>query len=191
MSNEKSSEHYNDKRLGFFIYLIVESVMFATLFATYFVFTSEQSTPSPTDVFEAKSVIISSFVLVLSSATLLISEKGLSNKSPRLIVLGLVITFLLGLGFVGIEIREFFTYINEGYTLTTNVFLSSFYVLVGLHAAHVLFGTIWMILLFYQLMANIPFSLYVEKQRIFHYYWHFVDLIWVCIVIFVYKPYLF
>ena len=99
---------------------------------------------------------------------------------------------MFGLIFLGIEINEFRVFVNNGYTLSTSSFLSSYYVLVGLHAAHVLFGCAWMIILFIQLSGiKIPFSLFTEKFKIFSYYWHFVDLIWVFIIVIVYLRYLF
>ncbi|WP_188454653.1 cytochrome c oxidase subunit 3 [Virgibacillus oceani] len=182
---------FADKRAGFLLYLFVESIMFATLFATYLIFTPAPSGPKPTDIFEAKSVILSSVFLLSSSGTLILAEKGLKSHQSLKILIGLGTTFLLGLVFLGLEIHEFYKYVQEGNGLTVNVFMSAFYVLVGLHAAHVTFGCCWMILLSVQYkMMNLPYQLYTEKQRIFQYYWHFVDVIWVFIIILVYLPYL-
>src|SRR5699024_5498387 len=73
--------------------------------------------------------------------------------------------------------------------LSASVFLGAFYVLVGLHAAHVTFGAVWMILLFIHYKSSMPKSLFFEKFKIFSYYWHSVDFIWVFIIIIVYLPY--
>lgn len=121
----------------------------------------------------------------------MIAEKGLDKRQGMKTVTGLVITLLFGLTFLGLEIHEFYKYTMEGNGLTVNVFMSSFYVLVGLHAAHVIFGACWMVLLLIQYKRmNMPYGLYIEKQRIFQYYWHFVDIIWVFIINIVYLPYL-
>ncbi|WP_430790095.1 cytochrome c oxidase subunit 3 [Virgibacillus flavescens] len=182
---------FKDKRLGFFIYLFVESVMFGTLFATYLIFTPPPDYPKPEALFEVKSVVLSSIFLLSSSGTLLFAEKGLSRRNGIQIVTGLVVTLLFGMTFLGLEIHEFYKYTMEGNGLTANVFMSSFYVLVGLHAAHVTFGIGWMIFLLIQYRKmNMPYALYMEKQKIFQYYWHFVDVIWVFIIILVYLPYL-
>ncbi|ASN04010.1 cytochrome c oxidase subunit 3 [Virgibacillus necropolis] len=182
---------FKDKRLGFFIYLFVESVMFGTLFATYLIFTPPPTYPMPHELFEVKTVVLSSVFLLSSSGTLLIAEMGLDERQGLKIVPGLVITLLFGLTFLGLEIHEFYKYVMEGNGLTANVFMSSFYVLVGLHAAHVTFGACWMILLLTQYKRmNMPYTLYIEKQKIFQYYWHFVDVIWIFIIIIVYLPYL-
>ena len=189
--NNYEAALFRDKQIGFFIYLGVEAIMFATLFATYLIFTPASKGPHPSEVFEAKSVILSSIFLLSSSGTLLIAEKGLKERQTKKLFIGLGITFLFALIFLGLEIREFYTFVSEGYGITVNVFLSSFYVLVGLHAAHVAFGIGWMIVLFIQWNMNIPHALYTEKQKIFSYYWHFVDAIWVLIILLVYLPYLF
>ncbi|MFQ3545180.1 cytochrome c oxidase subunit 3 [Halobacillus rhizosphaerae] len=178
-----------DKRLGFFLYLAVEGVMFSTLFATYVVFTPSSVGATPTEVFELKEVILTSACLLPSSATLLISESGLKDGKRAKIWMGLILTFVLGAAFLGLEIHEFYKYAHEGYTISMNDFLASFYVLVGLHASHVAFGLFWMILIGIQFKQKIPQSLFIEKHKIFNYYWHFVDVIWVFIVLIVYSPY--
>lgn len=189
--NNYEAELFKDKKLGFFIFLVVEAVMFATLFATYFIFTPASRGPHPSELFEAKTVILTSFFLLSSSGTLYFSERALENRKSMSMLIGLGITLLFALVFLGLEINEFYEYVSQGYGLSASVFLGSFYVLVGLHAAHVTFGAVWMILLFIQYKSSIPRSLYDEKFKIFSYYWHFVDLIWVFIIIIVYLPYLF
>ncbi|WP_077623507.1 cytochrome c oxidase subunit 3 [Sediminibacillus massiliensis] len=188
--NKNSGILFEDKRQGFFLYLIVEAVMFAVLFATYFVFTPSPDGPDPSEVFELRTVIVSSVFLLSSSGTLLIAEKGLKSANFKQIWLGLGLTFLLGLLFLCMEIYEFYTFVHEGYGLTANNFMSAFYILVGLHASHVCFGLLWMAALFFHSARKIPYALFEEKQKIFHYYWHFVDLIWIFIVLLVYMPYL-
>lgn len=182
---------FKDKQIGFFIYLGIESVMFLTLFATYMIFTPSSEGPHPADVFEAKSVILSSIFLLSSSGTLYLAEKGLDGRRWKQILPWLSITLLFGFVFLGLEIQEFYTYSQQGYVLSTSSFVSSFYVLVGLHAAHVAFGCGWMIILFIQLKRRIPYSLYREKFKMFSYYWHFVDIIWVFIIAIVYLRFLF
>ncbi|RWZ58916.1 cytochrome aa3 quinol oxidase subunit III [Halobacillus fulvus] len=180
-----------DKRFGFFLYLVVEAIMFATLFATYIIFTPAERGAHPSEVFEWKTVALTSIFLLSSSGTLLMAEKGLKNWSRKWIWVGLVTTFLLGAIFMGLEIHEFYKYAHEGYTLSMNNFLGAFYVLVGLHASHVAFGLGWMINLMIQFTKDMPRALFIEKHKIFNYYWHFVDVVWVLIVTIVYLPYLF
>lgn len=176
--------------MGFFIYLGVEAVMFLTLFATYIIFTPSVRDPYPSEVFEMKSLLLSSFFLLSSSVTLILAERGFIRENTIKLRLWLGITLVFGLVFLGLEIHEFYSYVQNGYRISTNTFLSAFYVLVGLHAAHVLFGVGWMTILFIQLKKKIPNALYQETLKIFSYYWHFVDAIWIFIIIVVYLPYL-
>lgn len=183
---------FRDKQIGFFIYLGVESIMFLTLFATYLIFTPSSEGPHPSEIFSATTVILSSVFLLSSSGTLILAEKGLSNKNLNKIIPWLAATLLFALIFLGFEITEFRGLVMDGYGVSASSFLSSYYVLVGLHAAHVLFGCGWMIVLFIQLSGiKIPFSLFIEKFSIFSYYWHFVDAVWVFIILIVYLRYLF
>jgi len=188
--NTFKTERFRDKQLGFAMYLIGEAIMFATLFATYLIYTPTAINPIPEEVFEARTVIIASVFLLTSSATIHYGEKAVEKGNHKGIWTGLVTTFLLSVGFIGMEAHEFQTYYKEGFTLTQNLFLSSFYILVGLHASHVLFGMGWMLVLAYQ-KNRIPFINYAQKQNIFSYYWHFVDVIWIFIIALVYGPYLF
>ncbi|MBH0230531.1 heme-copper oxidase subunit III [Halobacillus yeomjeoni] len=182
---------FQDKKMGFFLYLIVEAIMFAVLFATYIIFTPASQGPDPSQVYKWKTVVLTSVFLLSSSGTLLIAEKGLEKGNRTKIAAGLIATFVLGAIFMVLEIHEFYKYVHEGYSITVNNFLSSFYVLVGLHASHVAFGLGWMILLMVQFKQKIPQRLFIEKHKIFNYYWHFVDAIWVLIILIVYVPYLF
>lgn len=181
---------FKDKQMGFFIYLGVEAIMFATLFATYFIFTPAVKGPHPSDIFEWKSLLLSSFFLLSSSGTLILAEKGFTQGDKRKFLIGLGLTFIFALVFLGLEFSEFYRYVQEGYGISANTFLSAFYVLVGLHAAHVLFGACWMIVLFILYKKKTSTALYTEKLKIFSYYWHFVDVIWIFIIVLVYVPYL-
>lgn len=189
--NQVETELFRDKRLGFFIFLSVEAVMFLTLFATYLIFTPSSEGPHPSEVFETTSIIISSVFLLSSSGTLMLSERGLVDRELKKLLPWLGITLLFALVFLGLEINEFYNYVQEGYTLSTNSFLSSYYVLVGLHAAHVAFGSGWMIVLSIQLRRHFAHSLYIEKYKIFTYYWHFVDIVWIGILLIVYARFIF
>jgi heme/copper-type cytochrome/quinol oxidase subunit 3 len=188
--NRAEQALFNDKKMGFFIYLGVEAIMFAVLFATYLIFTPASNGPQPSEIFEAKTVILSSFFLLSSSGTLWLGERALKSEKQNIFLTGLGITMLFAIIFLGFEVYEFASFVREGHGMGVNVFMSSYYVLVGLHAAHVAFGIGWMAVLFVQYFRQIPRTLFTEKLSIFSYYWHFVDIVWVFIIGIVYLPYL-
>jgi cytochrome c oxidase subunit 3/cytochrome aa3-600 menaquinol oxidase subunit 3 len=189
--NAYEADLFRDKQIGFFIYLGVEAIMFLTLFATYLIFTPATEGPHPKEIFDVKTVVLSSIFLLSSSGTLIVAEKGLRGENWRKVLPWLGVTLLFGLIFLGFEINEFRGFVADGYGITASSFLSAYYVLVGLHAAHVLFGCGWMIVLFIHAFGKrIPMALYEEKFKIFSYYWHFVDGVWVFIILIVYARYL-
>lgn len=155
------------------------------------IFTPSTEGPQPSEVFDTLSVVLASIFLLSSSGTLIVAEKGLAKQNFNKIVIWLGVTLALALVFLGLEINEFYSYVQAGNGLTTSSFLSSLYVLVGLHAAHVAFGCGWMIILGIHLKNKIPYGLYIEKFKIFSYYWHFVDIVWVFILLVVYVRFLF
>lgn len=180
-----------DKKIGFGTYLGVEAIMFATLFTNYFIFTPSPHGPQPGEIFEVKSLVISSIFLLASSFTLIGGERFMKKGRQAGFLAGLGVTFLFAAIFLGLEINEFYKYVSEGNGMSANNFMASYFVLVGLHAAHVAFGLGWMLTLFINWLRNIPKNIYNEKLKIFSYYWHFVDVIWVFIILIVYLPYIF
>lgn len=93
---------------------------------------------------------------------------------------------LLGAGFITFEIREFIHYVHEGATMQTSAFLSSFFVLVGTHGAHVSLGIGWMILIIIQILQRGLTPRTARKVFIVSLYWHFLDVVWIFIFTLVY-----
>lgn len=130
--------------------------------------------------------MIETFVLLTSSFTigLFINSMRQGLKKPAMVFF--FITLLLGAVFLGVEIMEFVTYVNEGATLQTSAFLSSLFVLLGTHGSHVTLGLLWGIGLMIQIGRE-GFTLdTANKSFIFSLYWHFLDVVWIFIFSFVY-----
>lgn len=184
---EYRSEENSNRIFGFWLFLGAEIVLFSTLFAVYLTLWNRTGNgPTGQEIFELGPVLIETFVLLTSSFTigLAINSMRLGLKKPTLIFFG--ITLLLGLGFLGVEIMEFVTYVHEGATLQTSAFLSSLFVLLGTHGAHVTMGLLWGIGLMIQIGRE-GFTLETaNKSFIFSLYWHFLDVVWIFIFSFVY-----
>ncbi|MNO39614.1 Quinol oxidase subunit 3 [compost metagenome] len=184
---EYRSEENNNRIFGFWIFLGAEIVLFATLFAVYFtLWTRTGNGPSADEIFEIGPVLIETFLLLTSSFTigLAINAMRLGLKKPMMVFF--IITLILGLGFLGVEIMEFVTYVHEGATLQTSAFLSSLFVLLGTHGAHVTLGLLWGGGLLIQIKRE-GFTLdTANKSFIFSLYWHFLDVVWIFIFSFVY-----
>ena len=101
-------------------------------------------------------------------------------------MLWFVITFLLGLAFLGIEVFEFYELIHAGHTMQENAFLSSFFILLGSHGLHILSGLIWMAaILIYVSKRGLNRS-NVRKLALLSLFWHFLDIVWIFIFSVVY-----
>ncbi|WP_158736026.1 cytochrome c oxidase subunit 3 [Alteribacillus sp. YIM 98480] len=192
MAEQKSASQIKswtepDDRLGMWLFIAAESVVFLCLIATFLV--SSKSTlngPDAAELLELPPILIPSFLLLSSSWTFHLAEKRMEHRNISNTMLWLSITLSFALVFLGFEIYEFFEYAKEGYTLSESPFLASFYVLVGTHGAHVLFGSVWMGLLLWHLYTKRTIWTNWKRIRAFGLYWHFVDVVWVFIFTLVY-----
>ncbi|RXS84559.1 cytochrome aa3 quinol oxidase subunit III [Geobacillus sp. PK12] len=173
--------------LGFWIFLGAEVALFATLFATYLVlFQRTGSGPTAAELFEVQDVLIETLLLLTSSFTCGLAIFEMRRGRISGLIAWLLVTLLLGAGFITFEIREFIHYVHEGATMQTSAFLSSFFVLVGTHGAHVSLGIGWMILIIIQLLQRGFTPKTARKVFIVSLYWHFLDVVWIFIFTLVY-----
>ena len=111
---------------------------------------------------------------------------NMKANNPGRMKLWLIVTLLLGAGFLGAEIYEFIHYYHIGHTFTSSAFGSAFYTLVGFHGAHVTFGLLWITTLLIR-NWNRPIDVYnAPKFYVSSLYWHFIDVVWVFIFSIVY-----
>ncbi|KOO37347.1 cytochrome aa3 quinol oxidase subunit III [Priestia koreensis] len=173
--------------LGFWIFLGAEIALFSTLFATYLVLNGRTgNSPTPQDLFELKDVMIETLLLLTSSFTCGLAVHEMRGGRVKSLITWLIITLLLGAGFLFMEISEFIHYVGEGATLQSSGFWSGFFVLVGTHGAHVTLGIFWMIFIIIQLTQRGLTSATARKVFIVGLYWHFLDVVWIFIFTLVY-----
>ncbi|AKG04941.1 MULTISPECIES: cytochrome aa3 quinol oxidase subunit III [Salimicrobium] len=173
--------------IGFWVFIGAEIALFATLFATYFIMEGRIADgPSGGQLFVISTLMIQTFVLLTSSFTI-----GLGVNAMRLGRKGATLTFLaitlvLGAGFVGVEIYEFYEYVHEGLSLQTSAFSAGLFTLLGTHGAHVSFGLFWGAGIIVQIVKHGFTPRTANKTFIFSLYWHFLDVVWIFIFSFVY-----
>lgn len=172
---------------GFWIYLMTDCILFACLFATYAVLHSGTAGgPTSKEIFDLPYALVETFLLLTSSfaSGIAMMKVGPSHKYR---VLGwFFVTFLLGAGFVGMEIHEFAGLVKEGNSWERSGFLTAFFTLVGTHGFHVSIGLLWMLIYMVQvwhfgLTQNVLRRLICLKL-----FWHFLDVVWIFILTFVY-----
>ena len=173
--------------LGFWIYLMSDALIFATLFATFGVLsTAYAGGPAPRDIFDLRLVALNTAMLLVSSITYGFAMLAMERDRVRQTQVWLAITAVFGMAFVGIELYEFSHLIAEGATPQRSAFLSAFFTLVGTHGLHVTFGIIWIAVMLVQ-TAQTGLTL-DNKRRLMclSMFWHFLDVIWIGVFTFVY-----
>ena len=184
-----SGEHHpeNGTLLGFWLYLMSDCLVFASLFACYGVLgRSYAAGPSGAELFDLKLVAINTTLLLLSSITYGFAVIEMQRKRQAPTLVWLAITGLLGAGFVAVELSEFAHLIHEGAGPQRSAFLSSFFALVGTHGLHVSFGIVWLVVLMVQVSR---FGLIAANRRrlmCLSMFWHFLDVVWIGVFTFVY-----
>jgi len=174
--------------LGFWLFLATDLILFGCLFATYFVIrTHVDGGVNDKELFDNVTGFTAETVILLTSSfTSSLAIFAMRNNNKKRLVGWLIVTVLLGLSFVGLELREFIEYVNEGYTMSRSAFLSGFFTLVGTHGAHVSLGIVWMISTITQIVRYGIDAHTARKTFIVSLYWHFLDIVWVFIFSVVY-----
>ena len=172
---------------GFWLYLMTDCLLFASLFATYAVlFMNTAGGVSGKDIFELDFVLVETALLLVSSITYGFAMICAHKKNKKGTLAWLSLTFLLGLGFISMEIYEFHHLIVHGNGPQASAFLSAFFTLVGTHGLHVTAGLIWMAILMVELIVSGFGSRTVTRLSCLSLFWHFLDVVWICVFTVVY-----
>ena len=179
--------HESATPIGFWIYLMSDCIIFATLFATYAVLGYNYAGgPAPHDLFEPGFVAIETALLLFSSITFGVAMLKAEGGNLNATTLWLVITGIFCLGFIGMEIYEFRHLIHIGAGPERSGFLSAFFLLVGTHGLHVTGGLIWLVTLIVQLRLRGLIPANMQRLSTLSMFWHFLDLVWIGVFSFVY-----
>jgi len=182
-------EHHPEQGtlLGFWIYLMSDCLIFASLFATYAVLGRNYAGgPTGAELFDLTLIAINTGFLLLSSITFGFAMISAQAKKLGATLLWMGVTGLLGVAFLSLEIYEFYHLIHQGAGPQRSGFLTAFFALVGTHGLHVLFGAIWLVVLMVQLAK---FGINTENFRrlqCLSLFWHFLDVVWIGVFTFVY-----
>jgi cytochrome o ubiquinol oxidase subunit 3 len=173
---------------GFWVFLMSDAVIFALLFAVYgTMLTSTAGAPAPASQFKIGSAFLETLALLTSSFTFgMVSLCLKVNAKPRWVAFWLAVTFVFGSCFLGLEIHDFVGMFAAGATPQRSGALSSFFVLVGTHGFHVSIGLAWILLMATQMAVHgIDERVKINLIRL-GLFWHFLDVVWVCIFSVVY-----
>jgi cytochrome o ubiquinol oxidase subunit 3 len=181
-------EEANDRVMfGFWIYLMTDLLMFAVLFAVYAVLHKNTlGGPTGADLFSPSLALTETLILLTSSFTVGIGMIAARRSQKYLTLFWFGVTFLLGLAFLILELKEFAEFIHEGHTMRSNAFLSSFFVLVGTHGIHITSALIWATITLIFVMKRGLDKHMIRKLSMLSLFWHFLDIVWIFIFTVVY-----
>ncbi len=175
-------------KVAMWLFLGSECLLFGALISVYMFAKSRLPAGEigPNDVFDIPFTSVSSFVLLMSSLTMVLALSALNRGEERNFRVWIVATALLGGTFIAGQVYEFTVFVDLGLGYTTNIFGSAFFTLTGFHGAHV---TIGIVMLMSALVANLRGRLSprnAETVEIIGLYWHFVDIVWILIFTIIY-----
>src|SRR5438067_10048616 len=178
----------DSRKLGMWGFLASECLFFGALISSHLLYRARapQGVKVPHDVYDIPYTSVSSFVLLMSSLTMVLALAAIQRDQERKARVWLVATAMLGMTFISGQVYEFTTFVHEGLSLSANPASSAFFLLTGFHGTHVTLGIVMLLsLVGLSLAGKIGQrnSLYVELIGL---YWHFVDIVWVVIFTVVY-----
>jgi cytochrome c oxidase subunit 3/cytochrome o ubiquinol oxidase subunit 3 len=177
----------SNEKLAMWVFLGSECLLFGGLISTYMLYKETAHTgPRPHDLYDIPFTSVSSFVLLMSSMTMVLALSAIQRGDHRRLRVWLVATAVLGATFISGQVYEFTSFVKEGMGYTTNTAASAFYTLTGFHGVHVSLGIVMLMSLFVMsLRGRLPESK-AEIVEIVGLYWHFVDVVWILIFTVVY-----
>jgi heme/copper-type cytochrome/quinol oxidase subunit 3 len=182
-----TSTGIDNRKLFMWLFLASDCFFFGSFIATYMLYRNRSlEGPYPKEIFDIPFTSVTSFILLMSSLTMVLALSALQRGQLRQSRVWLLTTALLGMTFLGCQVFEFTEFYHKGLGYSTNLFASSFYTLTGFHGAHVGVGVLILLSLYYMISRGrlqAKDSLVVELAGL---YWHFVDVVWIAIFTLVY-----
>lgn len=188
--DEHESTGIENRKLGMWVFLSSEFLFFGALITNYLLFSGREFAqgPVPAEIYDIPFTSVSSFVLLMSSLTMVLAHNALTRNDQGATRTWLLATAMLGSVFLAGQVFEFTEFIAlENMTLTTNPAASAFFVLTGFHGTHVALGVIMLLSLFglSRRLGGLSDRQHLNLELV-GLYWHFVDIIWIVIFTVVY-----
>jgi cytochrome c oxidase subunit 3/cytochrome o ubiquinol oxidase subunit 3 len=179
----------SNEKLAMWVFLGSDCLLFGGLISTYLLYKNTAAPgkgPVPHEVYDIPFTSVSSFVLLMSSLTMVLALSAIQRGDHRRLRVWLATTALLGAIFISGQVYEFTSFLREGMGYTQNTAASAFYSLTGFHGVHVSIGIVMLMsLLVMSLRGRLPAGRH-ETVEIIGLYWHFVDIVWIVIFTVVY-----
>jgi cytochrome o ubiquinol oxidase subunit III len=177
----------NKTIFGFWVYLMTDCVLFASLFATFAVLHNNTfGGPGAGTLFSLPYALTETLILLTSSFTCGLAILSAHHRQQQRVIFWLGVTFALGLAFLGMELSEFRHLAQDGNSWRRSGFLSAFFTLVGTHGLHITSGLIWMAVIIRRVLKQGLNTISLKRLTMLSLFWHFLDIIWIFIFTIVY-----
>jgi cytochrome c oxidase subunit 3 len=173
-------------KVGLLALILTESAFFSIFVVAYIFYIGKSlSGPFPKDVLSPP--IVNTICLLSSSVTIVLAVRALRAGSIRTFGIWWLVTFALGVEFLAGTALEWHRLIySESLTINTNLFGTTYYSLVGLHALHVIIGLLLILIVMIFTALGDMDRRHIERTDVLSWYWHFVDAVWVVVFLTVY-----
>ena len=184
----EGGEHdvHKTRKTAMWVFLGSECFFFGAMISTFLLYRNSTMDGPGSEIFNIPFTSASSFVLLMSSLTMVLADNSFQKNDQRQGRVWLIGTALLGITFLAGQIFEFTEFVREGLTLPSSPFGSAFFMLTGFHGAHVAVGVILLSAMF---ILSLSGRLYDDRGlnvELIGLYWHFVDIVWIVIFTVVY-----
>lgn len=182
------ADNHSKTLLGFWIYMLSDVMMFASIFATYLVLrNSTCGGPTAATLFHLPYTFVQTLLFLCASFTVGLGGAFAHRKNVRGVFAAFSITFLFGLSFLAMQFLEFHDLIKGGNGWEANAFLSAFFTLGGTLAFHVIFGLLWIIVLL-SLVARdrVITAVSITRLSCLRIFWQVINIVWLFIFAIVY-----
>lgn len=173
--------------LGFWVYIMTDCVLFASLFAVYAVLHGNTfGGPDGRELFKLPYILVETMALLTSSFTCGLALLAAQQRDRNQVLMWLAVTFLLGATFLGLELTEFRNLVLDGNSWRRSGFLSGYFTLVGTHGLHITIGLIWMAVVGWFTVKKGLTATVRKRLQLLSLFWHFLDVVWIFIFTVVY-----
>ena len=184
----QTSTGLDNTKVAMWAFLSSEALLFGALISTYLLYRNRAPARgvTPAEVYDIPFTSVSSFVLLMSSLTMVLALAAIQRGDHHGVRVWLLATALLGMVFISGQVYEFTIFVKEGFTVRSSPAGSAFFILTSFHGAHVTVGILMLLsLVSMSLRGLLP----TERATTVEYvglYWHFVDIVWIVIFTVVY-----
>jgi cytochrome c oxidase subunit 3 len=173
-------------KVGILALILTEAAFFSIFVVAYIFYIGKSlSGPFPKDVLSPP--IVNTICLLSSSVTIVLAVRALRANSIRTFGIWWLVTLALGVEFLAGTGLEWHRLIyRESLTISTNLFGTTYYSLVGLHALHVIIGLLLILIVMIFTALGYMDRRHIERTDVLSWYWHFVDAVWIVVFTTVY-----